>query len=265
MAFLVPRCYAGGVLPVNGARSYARGGCSVTESDIWSVSNNQAAIVFIKKPAVAFFYRNRFNVEGTANQNITAAIPYGIYAFGGSLSYYGNSDYHEQKIAFSMSAKPDKNFSFGLSGNYNSVFIKDYGSWGVVTVDGGMLAKLSPKVTAGFHVLNLLRGTLKNSSAQPLPVIYKCGIGYRPSTKLLVATEVKIIDGKSCVCSGIEYLPATNLSIMAGISTLQPQFSFGVGFTGKNYRIDVSSVIHQYLGVSHQVSLVFEIVKKTSK
>lgn len=144
--------------------------------------------------------------------------------------------------------------------NYHTVRIGDgYGSTSAVSVEAGVLAQLSDELWLGAHVYNPNRAKLAEFNDERLPSIFRLGLRYDFSEKVLAALEVeKDVDFDPVMKAGVEYHVVEYLYLRAGIATNPQQSTFGFGLVLKQFKLDVATGLHSQLGYSPQVSLLYQ-------
>jgi hypothetical protein len=253
-----------------GGRSAGLAGTSVTLTDIWSTHNNQAALAEIEHIAAGFYYENRFAVNELSLKSGAFVLPVKNGAFGVNLSYFGYSQYNEQKIGLAYGRKLGKYFSAGLQLDYQSVSIgENYGSAGFITFELGLYSKITDDFVIGAHVYNPSSVKLSNELEEKTPAIFKLGMAYSFSDELCLSIETeKNTNYKPLIRGGLEYDIIKKLSVRIGYSTIPSTtssekfnisslYSFGFGLNLKALKINFASSIHQTLGWSPQVSLSY--------
>jgi hypothetical protein len=147
---------------------------------------------------------------------------------------------------------------------------EDYGSSDVFTFELGVLSHLSDNFTIACHVFNPIGVKLNKDSDEKLPVIIKLGASYNISNKLLIALETeKDLEFKPLIRGGIEYQIIEQAIVRIGYSTLPSTsgsdnfsiasvYTFGFGLNLTKYIINISSSVHQVLGWSPQVSMIYK-------
>lgn len=254
-----------------GGRSAAMANSSVTLSDFWSVQNNQAGLADFSHMAVGLYYENRFMVKELSLRSGAFVLPTKSGVFGLSYNYFGYSMYNEQKIGLAYARAFGQHFSMGLQLDYLSTRIaEDYGSNNTFTFELGIRTKISEGFVLAAHVFNPIGVKIENEYNEKVPTIFKLGLSYTLSDKLLFALETeKDLVYKPLIRGGIEYeiveqaivrigystLPATTGSENFSISSL---YTFGFGLNLNKLQIDFSSSIHQTLGWSPQISIQYK-------
>jgi hypothetical protein len=248
-----------------GARGAAMGNASVTFSDINSAFSNQAGLAFLEGLSFTAYGERRFLAEGLNSYLFAAAFPDAkIGTFGLSVNYFGFKDYNEQKIGLAYARKLAKNFSLGVQLDYLGTRIPNYGAAHSVTVEIGLLAKLSEKFSLGAHIYNPTHS--KVGAQERLPSLVNIGLAYSPSKKVTLTGQLEkdIYDHPFAGRVGVEYRPVEALSLRAGIVASEAaQASFGIGVLVQSLRIDFATSYHQILGFTPSVSLSYGIVPVT--
>lgn len=246
-----------------GARGWGLANATVTLSDIWSVQNNQAGLGFLKQSQVATYGENRFKLSNLNFGAIAGAVKTKYGTFGLNMNYFGYSVYSEQKFGFSYGRAFGEKFAFGFRMNYQLLAIREYGSVGTPTIEGGVLYKVNKQLITGFHVSNPTMQKLDKASTERLPTIARIGIQYLPSEKVSLLAEVqKDMELNPQVKVGAEYRVQNKLALRAGLSSNPFLNTFGLGYNYKNLQLDMAASVHPQLGISPHASLTFLFAKK---
>lgn len=249
-----------GFLPPFGAESAAMGGAGLLIQNPFSAGNHQALMPFIKKPGVAVNFTNRFGVRDINQVNIAAAIPYKNFGYGITISNFGNSFYHQQMLGFSVAHAFHPKFSVGLGANYQSFSISNYGRKGGICAEFSLVTKVNDKIELGFRAFNPNRARVAEYQDERMATAYQLAGSYQLNQEVKTILEIEKLNAFAPnVKMGIDYMPKEQCHLRVGFSSLQPQFTFGIGYQYKKSKLDFASVVHPYLGVSSHLSLSFEI------
>ena len=253
-----------------GGRSAALANSSVTLNDFWSVHNNQAGLAYFDHIAVGFYYENRFMVKELGLRAGAFILPTKSGVFGLNYNYFGYTKYNEQKIGLAYARAFGDRFSVGLQLDYLTTRIaEDYGSKNTFTFELGIRTKLSENFVIAVHVYNPIGVKIENEYNEKIPTIFKLGLSYQLSDKLLLALETeKDLIYKPLLRAGIEYKIVEQAIVRMGYSTLPSTtgsqnfsisslYAFGFGLNLKKLVIDFSSTVHQTLGWSPQISIIY--------
>lgn len=235
-----------------GARSASMGNASVTLSDVWSVQHNQAGLGNLTSASVGLYVENCYMASGVNIGAWAVAIPTKGGTFGVSTTYFGNELYKDTKFGLAFGKAFGPKFSAGIQMDYlYTTLAENYGSSGAFTFEGGILVALTDKMKAGIHIFNPIRAKLADYNDERIPTIFRSGISYTFSEKVLVCAEVeKDIDYDPVIKGGVEYHMIPQLYLRAGIATNPTLSSFGFGLELKKLKLDFSTSIHQTLGIS---------------
>ncbi len=242
--------------PLLGGRSAGLAHASVTLSDLWSVSNNQAGLAWVEKTAFGAYYENRFGLEDLALKGAAVAIPLGSGGIGLSVQQFGASFYNETKYGLGYGQQLGEHFSLGVQLNYLRIFFaENYGSKGILNAEIGLMADVTEKLKIGAHLFNPTTAELADFDNERVPTIFRLGAQYAFSDDLFIVSEVeKDVDFPGSVKVGVEYQAIKNLFLRAGVSTNPFRNSFGFGYQWKGVQLDVAASYHEVLGYSPQVS-----------
>ncbi len=254
-----------------GSRSAALGNASVTLTDFWSVHNNQAGLGSFENIAVGFYYENRYLVNELSLKSGAFVLPTKSGVFGLSYNHFGYSLYNESKVGLAYGRSFGNHFSAGVQLDYlHTKIAEDYGSKNTITFELGVLSNLTENFTIACHVFNPIGVKLDKDTDERIPVIIKLGASYSISDKLLIAIETeKDLEYKPLIRGGIEYQIIEQAIVRIGYSTLPSTsgsdsfsiasvYTFGFGLNLKKFVVDISSSVHQVLGWSPQVSMIYK-------
>ena len=96
--------------------------------------------------------------------------------FGADLCGISNNLYSELAPNLSLSYSLSDRFSFGISGTYNYLKIKDYGSSSYFELNFGAISYISDVISAGFVLRNVNRGYYSGGESNVYQTAL-CGLG----------------------------------------------------------------------------------------
>lgn len=242
-----------------GSASSAMGNASVSNFGVWSAFHNQAGLSAINNLTIGLHHENRFNIPELGLHSLVLAVPSRPGTLAMNISYFGFSKYNEIKAGLSFGRFLSENFAVGIQLNYLHTHIDNlYGNTGTLTVEGGFIANPFPGFFVGAHVYNPTRSKIRTFYDQPLPVIFRLGMGYHFGSRAIVNIETeKDLHQKPIFKAGTEINVLENFVIRSGISANPAQASFGVGYFFKNLTADLAFTNHQVLGLTPHVSLSY--------
>jgi hypothetical protein len=244
-----------------GARQAGMGRSSVALTDFWNIQNNQAGISLIDKTSVGIYYENSFNVSELSTKSIAAMVPSKIGVFGVTFNHFGYAQYNEMKAGLVYARSFGQYFRIGLQLDYLQTTIGDnYGSAGNVTFEIGVQSDVSEKLTIGAWVFNPVQVKLSGNTSQKYPAIFRFGAAWDILENFIATAEVEKNSQFDPILfrGGLEYGLDEKFFFRAGFSTQQEIFSMGFGLKLKGFKFDISAVMHQSLGFSEQVSLIYQ-------
>lgn len=259
LAALPAVCGGASVFP-EGARSAALGGAAVTAVNAFAAYNNQAALGFLARPAVAVDYQNRFLTEGLhlASAVFVTPVPY-AGVLGMSVCSFGTMPYNEVRAGIAAGRQLGEIIAIGTQVNYTRISIEGYGSAGAVTAELGVLARPLDNLWLGAHAYNLTYSKfISDYYHERLPVIFNIGLGYSVVSDASLFVQGEFASGQRArLKAGIEYAVLPALALRAGIALKPVQLFAGAGCTLRSWVIDFAIARHAALGYSPQLSLSY--------
>ena len=129
-----------------------------------------------------------------------------------------------------------------------------------ITFQFGGVAQLTSKLTYGASVYNIFRSKVSKEKSIYYPVLMKMGISYKPIKPVFISAEIEKdsrFDPNFKV--GLEYNPNEKLYFRTGINTNPSNAFFGLGIKLKDWIFDYGISLHNRLGITHYIGLVFNI------
>ena len=247
-----------------GARATGMADASVTLDDPYSIFNNVGGITGVENTSLLFFYQNRYQLSEFNTFGAGIIQPFAFGTLGLSLFRFGNSLYTEQKLGLSFGNKFGI-ASLGAQINYLQLNVEGFGNKGLLVLEFGGIAKLTPQLFIGAHIFNINQAKVSSAFDEKVPTVIKAGVSYRPFSKLMLNIETeKDIDFDPVFKAGLEYLIIDQVSFRTGITADPFQNFWGLGFKAKYVIIDYSFSIDSDLGNIHQLSVVYQLKKRES-
>lgn len=238
-----------------GGRSAGLANASIMLTDYWSLFHNQAGLAFFTRPEVGIHHK-RGLVKQLGKQAIGVALPTEHGTIGTSCSYYGFSKYHEVKAGLAYSMLLDENLAAGVQLDYFYTHIDGfYGNAHTVAAEVGMIYQPFDDFYIGTHVFNPFQSAEVGNDGE-MPTVFRFGAGYTIQDKLMLAAETEMnLEHKPRFKAGLEYEIIESFYLRTGVTTNPVTNAFGIGYSWKNFMIDVSFTRHIVLGYSPQFSL----------
>ena len=243
-----------------GARSAGMANSTVMTYDVWSVYHNQAGLAYLNNIYAGSYFENRFNISELGVKSFAFVLPTKTGNFGASVTHFGYSKYNESKFGLAYARKLSEKFSVGLQFDYLNTFVGDeYGNKGTFVFELGLMAEPVKNLTIGAHVYNPTRSKFAAYQDERVPTIFRFGIGYNFSDKVLLTIETdKELDYKPTYRTGIEYHFLKNLYLRTGISANPNQNFFGIGYAFKRFNFDIAFSTHEVLPMTSHFSINYK-------
>jgi hypothetical protein len=235
-------------------------------NDVFTLFNNPAGLSQINWREVGIYYSPApFGLTELANGYVAYIEPFsfGSMAIGGST--FGFDLYRESKVLLGYSYNYENSFFIGLSVNYHTFSIKNYGNTAAFYVNAGALVYILDNFRWGFNVNNLNRATLGNDDDQ-IPMILTTGLSYNLFNNFSFNFSLeKDIRYNPSVQFGIEYDIIEYLSLRIGTSNEPSRFTTGIGINYSIFSLDYSFFTHSDLGLTHQAGIILSFGKESSR
>jgi len=229
-----------------------------TIADSYAVFNNPAGIAELSSIIANTSFEHRFGLAELSTISAGAVLPLNIGAGGISLTRFGGEYFNVQRVGASYANKFGM-ASLGIRANYDQYNIQGFGRKGIVSVDFGGIAELTPEVFFGAFARNISQASFQGFSEESLPTLLSAGLSYRPSANIMANAEVEKdlnfpVNGKI----GVEYLLREILFLRIGYQTQPAAPHFGLGFSHHIWQIDYAMQRHIFLGYIHQFSFAIK-------
>ena len=180
--------------------------------------------------------------------------PFSFGKIGLSVQTSGFDLYREVGVGLSY-AHSFYGLNAGITINYNSLSIEQYGSTGVVSFDLGNSAPITSQIQAGAMVYNLNRPRL-GIQKEALPLIFTAGLSYQPIEEIILLADVhQDIHYPMMFRAGVQYSPLEFLHVRIGNTTEPSRFSAGLGLEYSAIEFDYAFQTHSELSDAHSFSI----------
>ncbi len=255
-------CHAGNDNYPLGARSAGMATTSVAMADIWSSTNNQAGLGYLEQATAALYYENRLNVKNLSIQAGVFAVPIKSTTIGLNYRYFGYSKYNESKFGLAVAKKLGEKFSLGVQMDYfHTHFAADYGNFGSLCAEIGLLCEPVDHLIIGAHVFNMPQSKQKANPSERIPTIMRFGVGYTIQEKAFISIETeKDLRMDAVFKGGLEFMPIEKLHLRCGVSTgWTCQYAFGLGYSWKSFTVDLAFSHHKFLGYNPHIAIIAKL------
>ncbi len=252
------------ILPI-GARANSMGGSTITLPDVFSVFSNPASSSYLEQNSIGIYYDHRYNLSGLSNIALGGNYKIkGISVLGG-IARSGDELLNHSRLELALAYKI-RNVSLGGGAGYHQLMVSENGVAQNVTFQFGGIAEITPKLTYGAHVYNFLRSKVSKEKSLYYPVIMRMGISYKPIKPVFISAEIeKDSRFDPNFKAGMEYQAIEKLYFRTGFNSNPSNGFFGVGIKLKDWRFDYGISVHNRLGITHYVGLVFGLPNSTTK
>lgn len=233
--------------------SYSR-----TQNDVFSFTNNTAALAQQAFFSIGAYGENRFLLKEMNHYSAVANLPSSKGNFGIQADYFGFKNFNEYQLGLAYARSMGKKFDLGVQFNYYSYRIPYYQQAAAVTFQVGAIARLSDVLIAGVQVYNPVGGYLSKMNKEKLSANYQFGIGYEPSENVIISATAQKEEGRDVnITAGVFYHFDKQFFARAGVRTENTTPFAAAGISFSDMRIDISVSHHSLLGFSPGVMLIY--------
>ena len=241
------------------------GGSSVASQGLWALQNNPAGMANLEKISLGLYYENRWMLPETAYKCGAFALPTKFGTLGLSFNQFGSSKYNENKFGLAYAKDFGHYLQIGLQLDYLLLKIgNDYGSFSAVTFELGIQSHVTDKLTLGTYIFNPVNFSFEQTlNHEKLPIVFRFGMAYQFTKDFVGQCEIEKNTEREGVSlrGGLEYEAVKNLYIRAGVQSNPGILSFGLGYGIRFAQINVAAQLHNELGASMQIGMIFSIGK----
>jgi hypothetical protein len=250
-----------------GARQISMANSDVAlANDVFSLFNNPAGLAQLNWREVGIYYSPApFGLTELSNGYVAYNEPFSFGSISVGGMTYGFDLYRESKVVLGYSYNYENILFAGVTVNYHSYSIQNYGSTSTLYLNAGGLVYILDELRWGFFVNNLNRASVADIDDQ-IPMLFSTGLSFDilKNFSLNFALE-KDIRFNPSVQFGIEYDIIEYLSLRAGTSNDPSRFTAGVGINYSIFSLDYAFFTHQDLGLTHQAGIILSFGKEGSR
>lgn len=248
-----------------GGRAAAMGGSSVASQGLWAMQNNPAGMANLEKISLGLYYENRWMLPETAYKCGAFALPTKFGCLGLSFNQFGSWKYNENKFGLAYAKDFGRYLQIGLQLDYLMLKIgNDYGTFNAFTFELGLQSQVTDKLTLGTYIFNPVNFSFEQTlNHEKLPIVMRFGLAYKFTKDFIGQCEIEKNTEKEGVSlrGGLEYEAFKQFYIRAGMQSNPGILSFGLGYTIRFAQINVAAQLHNELGASVQIGMIFSIGK----
>ncbi|MBI1768965.1 MAG: hypothetical protein HYR67_11380 [Bacteroidetes bacterium] len=248
-----------------GARAMGMGFTSSAIADEWSLFNNVGGLGKINQASANFAYEIRPALTGANRMAASILTPIKIGTLGLGVFRFGDDVYSEQLVSAGFGSSIG-NTSLGAKVNYIQYRAESFGTNTATSFDFGGITQITTQIAVGAYIANLTQSKLIGTDGERLPTKLVAGLGFRPSEKILIATEIeKDLDYQTTWRSGLEYAIYKKVFFRTGFNMNPNAAYFGLGAQKRNLKIDYALKFNQLTGTAHQASAIYLFSSKQKK
>lgn len=226
----------------------------------WGIFSNPASI-YSESLEVGFYSFQNYGFPELTD--VSARLVYPLFNGHSAVGFYrfGNDLYAETNIniAYKYSAK---NIHAGISTEYRHLSLGDeYGSGGALSFTLGVISYVSENFTIGAKLRNINRAAYQfEYNDETLPQDISAGFSYKLENQALFLFDViKDVRFPLSYRAGIEIEIIDSLIGRIG-TTIEPViYTFGLGYSTKNWLINLAVQQHEILGTSPGADLIIRL------
>lgn len=248
-----------------GGRAAAMGSSSVASQGLWAMQNNPAGMANLERISLGLYYENRWMLPETAYKCGAFALPTKFGTLGASFNQFGSSKYNENKFGLAYAKDFGRYLQIGLQLDYLMLKIgNDYGKYSAVTFELGIQSHVTDKLTLGTYIFNPVNFSFEHTlNHEKLPIVMRFGMAYKFTKDFIGQCEIEKDTERDGISlrGGLEYEAFKCFYIRAGVQTNPGILSFGLGYAIRFAQINVAAQLHNELGASVQIGMIFSIGK----
>lgn len=235
-------------------------------NDVFSIFNNPAGLAQMNWREVGVYYSPApFGLSELANGFVAYHEPTSIGSFAIGGMSYGFDLYRESKFSLGYSYNYFNKFFAGVTINYQTVSIQNYGNDGALFFNIGGLAYVSDVFRLGYSIQNINRASFGEEDDQ-IPMVISTGLSYDVADELTLNFAVeKDIKYKASFQFGINYDIIEYLSLRTGFSNEPSKYSAGIGINYSMFSLDYAMYTHNDLGLTHQAGIIISFGREQNR
>jgi hypothetical protein len=224
----------------------------------YAIYYNTAGIADIEKFQIIFSISSIFELKDLYQTDIIVNFPVVGHGVSVALNRLGNSLYQEVQLTAASKYEIVQKGALGLSVQYYSLSIKNYGNDSAIGISVSFLYDLSQEYSVGAMITNINKPRL-GQIGEKLPQTINLGLSFTPSENLgFYIDSFHDSRFKNEIRAGFLFRPVKLVRFRAGIEDAINTYSFGIGFKSALIDFDYAIQIHSFLGPSHVISLELE-------
>jgi len=252
--------FAGNELTPIGAHTMGMGYTNALNTSSFSAINNPAIIGLTPGISAGVFAQRSYMMNDLNMLALAFSYTANFGGIGIGITQFGDRVYNESRIHFNYSKLIAKKISIAVGPVLMRTSVAEEGAAMAVTAQVGIYYHIFSKLITAVHLYNPFPISLQN---EKVPSQFTFGLGYIPSQKAKLIVEVmKSTQQPLHLRTGIEYTPIKFLSLRTGFDSSPGTYTFGLGINLSTLKIDLATSIHQSLGLSPGIDIVYNFTKE---
>jgi len=173
-----------------GARAAGLGYASAVTEDEWSLFNNVGGLARVNQLNASFAYEARPALIGANRMAASVSAPSKVGTLAVGIFRFGDDVYSEHLVSFGIGNQIG-NTSLGAKVNYTQYRVESFGNTSAMSFDFGGITRITSQLSIGAYITNLTQSKLAGTDGERIPTKLVLGVGFKPSDKIFVATELE--------------------------------------------------------------------------
>ncbi|MFN4083531.1 MAG: hypothetical protein ACK4K9_07870 [Bacteroidia bacterium] len=245
----------------NAVGGYANGqaGISVTQSNVFSVQNNQATLAKLQQHQIAIYNSIPFAISNLATSNLSTAAHFKHFNAGLAFSQFGYNLFSQQRATAAMAKKLSDMFSLGIGFSYLATNIAEQPTVHNFIGETGVLFEPKNGWHFGLYVFNPTMVKYGNGLSDKIPSLVRAGVGYDVGKDLTLNAEYeKILSTDDNLRASLQYKLNSNVGLMCGWASKPAKIGFGSNIIYKNWEFIFAGNVHQVLGLTPSLTIAYK-------
>lgn len=226
-------------------------------ADVFSVRANAAALPTLRQFSAGLYSERRFLLAELSTHSLAICLPAGPGSFGIRADYSGSSAFHQTAIHVAYGRGLTKDFSLGLSFQYQTKGIAGYGHTSAIGYGLSATTGLANGVRAGFSLENPVQLSIAKDGEELL-TIYSAGLGWDFSPAAFAGLRLQKTEDQPLMAQvALHYAFADRFYARVSLATLPAVYSVGVGLRLQTLRIEFNTSFHPQLGATPAMAVLY--------
>lgn len=250
--------------PVLDAQVGGMGGAAVALPYDRAGLYNVAGLAFADATTAVLSVRNEFMIKQLTAEAVGVVLPLNKKTGAGTVALQflnqGSVNFYQQRAAATYALPLARRLALGVEFDYVHAGSGDayYADYHFLSCAVGVQWRPSERWCAGAVVHNPASLRLHDVAGIGLPWTWSAGVAWQPLSDMLATVEVEQRQGaKTALHVGVEYGVAGCVFFRAGFATRPSAYTMGMGYRRQHYGVDVAMQVHQFLGMTPQLTAYY--------